>query len=74
MSGRAIRRLPVLVLAQYLGMGSMFPHANGVQHNVLLQGAADIDIWLDGMECVIQEQTKERTTVMMPVLDTTVHG
>lgn len=71
MSGRAIRRLPVLALAQYLGLGSIFPHANSVQHNVLLQGAADIDIWLDGMERVIQEQTRERTTI---TLDTAVHG
>jgi hypothetical protein len=36
-------------------------HPRGaVQHDVLVQGAADIDIWLDGMEQVVREQAKGR--------------
>lgn len=61
MSGRALRRLPVLALSRYLGLGSTSPRDNGsVQHHVLVQGAADIDIWLNGMEQVIRAQMKER--------------
>lgn len=57
MSGRALRRLPVLALSRYLGLGTQRPR-DAVQHNVLVQGAADIVIWLDGMEQAIREQTK----------------
>ncbi len=60
MSGRAIRRLPVLWLAQYFGLGSTYLHANSAQHNTLLQGAGDIETWLDGMERLVQEKMKEQ--------------
>lgn len=59
MSGRALRRLPVLALARYLGMGSTTPSPDTVTDE-LATGAADIDIWLDGMSQVIQERMKER--------------
>ncbi|KXN87866.1 hypothetical protein AN958_07875 [Leucoagaricus sp. SymC.cos] len=58
MSGRALRRLPVLALARYLGAGFVSPQESSL--NGLAQGAVDIDIWLDGMAQVIQEQTRER--------------
>lgn len=61
MSGRALRRLPVLALARYLGLGSTSYRGEGsAQHSAPVQSAADIDVWLDGMEQVIQEQMKER--------------
>lgn len=59
MSGRALRRLPVLALARYLGMGSITPFQGDVT-NGLAAGAADIDTWLDDMDQVIQEQARER--------------
>jgi hypothetical protein len=57
MSGRGLRKLPVLALSRYLRLGTQQPR-DGIQHNVLVQGAADIDIWLDGMEQVVREQAK----------------
>ncbi|KAF9449918.1 AAA-domain-containing protein [Macrolepiota fuliginosa MF-IS2] len=61
MSGRALRRLPVLALARHLGLGSTSCRTDtGVQHSTLAQGAADIDIWLNGMEQVIRELVKEQ--------------
>ncbi|KAJ3564356.1 hypothetical protein NP233_g8351 [Leucocoprinus birnbaumii] len=59
MSGRALRRLPVLALARYLGMGST-AQTSETGTNGSATGVADIDIWLDGMAQVIQEQMKER--------------
>lgn len=59
MSGRALRKLPVLALSRYLRLGMQHPRG-AVQHDVLVQGAADIDIWLDGMEQVVREQAKGR--------------
>jgi hypothetical protein len=58
MSGRALRRLPVLAFARYLGMGSI--SSRGSDSNGLAPDGADIDIWLDGMAQVIQEQMRER--------------
>jgi len=59
MSGRALRRLPVLALARYLGMGSI-TSCQGDVTNGLAAGAADIDTWLNDMDQVIQEQARER--------------
>lgn len=58
MSGRALRRLPVLALARYLGMGSISCHGDATSG--LAAGAADINTWLDDMDQVIQEQARER--------------
>ncbi|KAG5654453.1 hypothetical protein H0H81_001952 [Sphagnurus paluster] len=58
LSGRALRRLPVLALARYIGIGN-------VAHTIATNGqpgqtaGADVDVWLEGMEKVVQEQTKE---------------
>ncbi|KAJ7774325.1 P-loop containing nucleoside triphosphate hydrolase protein [Mycena maculata] len=62
MSGRALRRLPVLALARYIGIGHLTvpsnaaPAANGTRK---LSTGADVDVWLDGMEKVVKEQAKE---------------
>ncbi|KAJ7499106.1 P-loop containing nucleoside triphosphate hydrolase protein [Mycena latifolia] len=61
MSGRALRRLPVLALARYIGSGHLTvradaqPIANGTSKTT----GADVDVWLDGMEKVVREQAKE---------------
>ncbi|KAJ7283884.1 P-loop containing nucleoside triphosphate hydrolase protein [Mycena rebaudengoi] len=55
MSGRALRRLPVLALARYIGTGNIHSTvtANGANKG------ADVDVWLEGMEKVVREQAKE---------------
>ncbi|KAG6855050.1 hypothetical protein C0991_005979 [Blastosporella zonata] len=64
LSGRALRRLPVLALARYIGVGNVggFPTyiapAKG-QLGSSSAGGADVEAWLDGMEKVVQDQTKE---------------
>ncbi|KAF8211348.1 P-loop containing nucleoside triphosphate hydrolase protein [Mycena galopus ATCC 62051] len=60
MSGRALRRLPVLALARYIGIGPLnLPNAvNGGARKVVNTGA-DVDVWLEGMEKVVREQANE---------------
>ncbi|KAF7331799.1 AAA domain-containing protein [Mycena kentingensis (nom. inval.)] len=55
MSGRALRRLPVLALARYIGV--CHPTSSSGNRK---QGGADVDVWLDGMEKVIVEQATEK--------------
>ena len=59
MSGRALRRLPVLALARYIGIGHISSSnlANDPQDGASM--AADVEIWLLGMEKVVQEKAKE---------------
>ncbi|KAJ7699889.1 P-loop containing nucleoside triphosphate hydrolase protein [Mycena rosella] len=63
MSGRALRRLPVLALARYIGIGHLTvpsnatPTTNGARTKS--PTGADVDVWLDGMEKVVREQAKE---------------
>ncbi|KAJ7228874.1 P-loop containing nucleoside triphosphate hydrolase protein [Mycena pura] len=63
MSGRALRRLPVLALARYIGIGytvsprNIASTANGARKS---NAGADVDVWLDGMEGVVREQAKEQ--------------
>lgn len=63
MSGRALRRLPVLALARYIGIGytvsprNITSTANGARKS---NAGADVDVWLDGMEGVVREQAKEQ--------------
>lgn len=71
MSGRALRRLPVLALARYIGIGTtstalaMKPgQPNGTKTGQLGShgasiGGAEVVIWLDAMERVVQEQISE---------------
>lgn len=72
MSGRALRRLPVLALARYVGTGSLVtPHHASRATTPIAAGSgsattmtsgrvgADVDVWLAGMEKVVKEQAKE---------------
>ncbi|TRM68305.1 P-loop containing nucleoside triphosphate hydrolase protein [Schizophyllum amplum] len=52
LSGRALRRLPVLALARYISTGSI--SAPGGKR----RGVA-VEVWLEGMEKVVREQEKE---------------
>ena len=66
MSGRSLRRLPVLAHARYIGSLSMLgPRtlANGTaarnggrSHG----GETDVGVWLDAMERVVESQAMER--------------
>lgn len=62
MSGRALRRLPVLALARYIGIGHLnapsntVPTTNGARKT---NTGADVNVWLEGMEKVVKEQAKE---------------
>lgn len=61
MSGRALRRLPVLALARYIGIGHLTgpttPAANGARK---VSKGADVNVWLEGMEKIVTEQAKEQ--------------
>jgi len=61
MSGRALRRLPVLALADYIGVmparrtgttGKSSPETEG-------RSGTEVEIWLDGMEKVVNEQASQ---------------
>ncbi|KII95771.1 hypothetical protein PLICRDRAFT_170374 [Plicaturopsis crispa FD-325 SS-3] len=80
MSGRALRRLPVLALARYIGLGfsrlSVSPESTtatngGKQHHNKSNGfaaqedgdatgAADVEVWLEAMEKVVEDQATEQ--------------
>jgi len=53
MSGRALRRLPVLALAQYIGMGQMAEPGQEVP----------IELWLDGLELAVNDITREKEII-----------
>ncbi|KAH0587397.1 hypothetical protein H2248_006187 [Termitomyces sp. 'cryptogamus'] len=67
MQGRALRRLPVLALARYIGIGNVYNFGadsassapSTAQPSPSSDGGADVDAWLDGMERVVQDQMKE---------------
>ncbi|KAG6886063.1 hypothetical protein C0993_004053 [Termitomyces sp. T159_Od127] len=63
MQGRALRRLPVLALARYIGIGNVYNFTTGSNPSASSQTssveAPDVDAWLDGMEKVVQDQTLE---------------
>lgn len=59
MSGRALRRLPVLALARYIGVGSLsFVHGSSQVPNQ--RAGAPVELWLDGMEKAVNDQGVER--------------
>jgi pachytene checkpoint protein 2 len=70
MSGRALRRLPVLALARYIGIGHLCvprlefkaPASFQATPDALVEGnkGADVEVWLDGMERVVEEQAEGR--------------
>ncbi|KAH9943085.1 P-loop containing nucleoside triphosphate hydrolase protein [Epithele typhae] len=69
MSGRSLRRLPVLAHARYIGAVPFVTprtHVNGASksRNAAANthgAAADVEMWLDAMERVVQSQATERT-------------
>ncbi|KAM5535663.1 hypothetical protein V8D89_010650 [Ganoderma adspersum] len=67
MSGRSLRRLPVLAHARYIGtLPAVTPRTaarpNGVSKQPLTSGrGTTVETWLDAMERVVQAQATERT-------------
>jgi pachytene checkpoint protein 2 len=60
MSGRSLRRLPVLAHAQY---GAEVHHFHWTKEGEIDDGTssgADIELWLDAMEKVVEDQGIER--------------
>lgn len=63
LSGRALRRLPVLALARYIGIGistsstPASPAPNGLSYKGTFQ--SDINMWLNAMEKVIDDRVTE---------------
>ncbi|TFK43147.1 P-loop containing nucleoside triphosphate hydrolase protein [Crucibulum laeve] len=57
MSGRALRRLPVLALARYIGVGNIVQ--SKINDSCPSQGGANVEVWLEGMERVVNEKAKE---------------
>jgi len=63
MSGRALRRLPVLALARYIGIGNLAIIHQASRPGEALQTSgvgAQVELWLDAMEKVVDEQAKEQ--------------
>jgi hypothetical protein len=56
MSGRALRRLPVLALARFIGLGMSTLPLQSDEPDSANGGAPNVEGWLTGMETVIQEQ------------------
>jgi hypothetical protein len=74
LSGRALRRLPVLALAKYIGSGVALGNmslsdrhprtpkthmTNGHAQTTTSLGGADVEVWIDGIERVIKERATE---------------
>ena len=70
MSGRSLRRLPVLAHARYIGGIAMLPprphgdsrtYTNGVNGKSKRVGlGTDVSMWLDAMDKVVEGQATER--------------
>ncbi len=67
MSGRSLRRLPVLAHARYIGtmapLGSLYTAGTTGARGKLggfSSTATDVSVWLDAMENVVQKQALER--------------
>lgn len=70
MSGRALRRLPVLALAHYIGIGQLHVPRLEIKASASSQTApdplaegnkgAEVEVWLDGMERAVEEQAQGR--------------
>ncbi|PFH52672.1 hypothetical protein AMATHDRAFT_74132 [Amanita thiersii Skay4041] len=55
MSGRALRRLPVLALARYISVGGITTE----NPQTAKQAGVDVELWLEGMELVVDQNVKE---------------
>ncbi|KIK30518.1 hypothetical protein PISMIDRAFT_5913 [Pisolithus microcarpus 441] len=61
LSGRALRRLPVLALAQYIGGGVSTPGSTASPGAMSRNGfRADIGVWLDAMNKVVSERAVDQ--------------
>ena len=70
MSGRSLRRLPVLAHARFIGGMATLPprphgdsrtHVNGVNGKLKKAGGGtDVSLWLDAMDKVVVGQATER--------------
>lgn len=68
MSGRALRRLPVLALARYIGVGHLHIPRLEIKASASSQavrgpstegsGSTNVETWLDGMERAVEEQAE----------------
>lgn len=54
MSGRSLRRLPVLAHARYIGMSALTPGYESV--------GSDVDVWLAAMKKAVDEEVVSRST------------
>jgi len=54
MSGRSLRRLPVLAHARYIGMSALTPGYGNV--------GSDVDVWLAAMKKAVDEEVASRST------------
>ena len=68
MSGRALRRLPVIAMARFIGVGNVTFSSSSTsavkgpitEPSASLQtGAVQVEQWLDGMEVVVKDKAKE---------------
>ncbi|KAJ3790560.1 P-loop containing nucleoside triphosphate hydrolase protein [Lentinula aff. detonsa] len=76
MSGRALRRLPVLALARYISAGSIISpdppemkgryNVNGssTRASIGTSSSAEVDTWLSGMESVVTDQGRQRECLL----------
>jgi hypothetical protein len=60
MSGRALRRLPVLALARYIGMGRMTGFQASTFDPTEPSQGVPIELWLDGLEVAVNDIIKEK--------------
>ena len=60
MSGRSLRRLPVLAHARYIGSLAMLNASTTVNGRNGKAGGTDVSVWLEAMERVVEDQAKER--------------
>lgn len=61
MSGRSLRRLPVLAHARHIGtMPHMVPRRGGHAQGTTSTQGTDVMVWLDAMEKAVDGQATER--------------
>ncbi|KIK07611.1 hypothetical protein K443DRAFT_673191 [Laccaria amethystina LaAM-08-1] len=66
MSGRALRRLPVIAMARFIGVGNVLFSSSSTSAvkgpkpvPSSQTGTVQVEQWLDGMEAVVEDQAKE---------------
>ncbi len=61
MSGRSLRRLPVLAHARYIGSLSTMNAVNAARgQRGKTGGGTDVGVWLEAMERVVEHQATQR--------------